>query len=719
VELARRVLVGCLAASTLTAVWPAVAEDIGCAVPKGWAEQAFTLRRAGSACGKDAACLKRVDGQWQETLARSSRDMRMHWSYAEAWASIDRARVLEVFKARLDANPRDAFAATAYGHALADRADKIAAYRKALEIDPAYGWAHYYIAGQLTGRHGSREGRDVEAAKPHVRGWLEACPGDGAGLNMAAGLGDKAFALEMTTASRRALEARTGETATQGFEALWAAEFKAVPAAEHDALRDRVRADVARLKKMGLEGFVAYWQALLAAYTLTGDKAERDAAQEEMAARFPCEPSTLRARISAWDKEHPRPDFWAEEALRTEHLRARYAFDTELARACPAQMTVAMSRVRGARELGDLPQKEVEAVLDDYFAARAKGDGGYTSYGSSDPAVELCVTRRTRLEKVAELIQAWRQAPGPPAPAEDAPASRKESHKRMAARTEWDQVWLQARADTLLRRTAERDAGLAKLNELLEAADGYERSSFESKLAWLRAERAELDKKPVDAVVFYQQAFSGLRSDTAVIRASREALKRLGASDEALATLVAPKRVRPSVVSRPAPWKDVNLQLPAASLERVGGGKWALVEDLKGKRTLVNVWATWCGPCKKELPELQRLYDRVKGRSDVAIVSLNVDDNPGVVEPFLADTKYTFPVVFGSSFWDSLKLESNGIPTNWIVDDKGVARAELRGFGESAGDAWVDAALARLEGKTDARADAAADTRTDAKTEAK
>jgi hypothetical protein len=103
----------------------------------------------------------------------------------------------------------------------------------------------------------------------------------------------------------------------------------------------------------------------------------------------------------------------------------------------------------------------------------------------------------------------------------------------------------------------------------------------------------------------------------------------------------------------------------------------------------------------------------------VAIVSLNVDDNPGVVEPFLADTKYTFPVVFGSSFWDSLKLESNGIPTNWIVDDKGVARAELRGFGESAGDAWVDAALARLEGKTDARADAAADTRTDAKTEAK
>jgi thiol-disulfide isomerase/thioredoxin len=720
VELARKVLVGCLAASTLAAAVPAAAEDIGCIVSKEWKEQAPAMRRAMSACGKDADCLKPLDAQWQEALRRTPRDMRLYWSYAEAWGPVDRARVGEVFKARLDADPKDPFAATIQGHALADRAEKMAAYRKALEHDPSYGWPHYYLAVQLTGRHASSKEKDDEAAKPHVRAWLAACPSDGSGLRMASGLGDSAFAVEMTKAARRALEGQAGETAVHTYEALWAAEFKAVPASEHDALRDRVRADVARIKKMGLEGDIAFWRALQAAYALTGDKAEKEAAQKEMQVRFPCESATLRARIADWEKAHPRPDYYAEESVRTEHPRARYAFDTELARACPAQTVVAASRLRSARDIGDLPQKEVEAALDDYFAARAKADGSsYVSFGLADPAVELCVNHRTRLEKVTELIQAWRQAPSPPAPAEDAAQSRKDSHKRMLRRTEWDQVWLQARADNLLGRTSERDAGMARLKELQEAADTFDRTTFDGKLAWLRAEIAEADKKPVDAIVFYQQAFAGLRNDRGVIRASREALQRLGASEETLATLTPPKRMRPPVVSRPAPWKDVNLQLPAASLERVGGGKWALVADLEGKRTLVNVWATWCAPCKKELPELQKLYDRVKGRSDVAIVSLNVDDNPGVVAPFLAETKYTFPVVFGSSFWDSLKLESNGIPTNWIVDDKGVARAELRGFGESAGDAWVDAALAKLEGKTEARADATTETRSDPKTEAK
>lgn len=676
--------------------------DIGCESPE-WARQVQPLMLATSACGTDANCLERVEERWREVFGKLPRDMRTYWSYASAWSRIDAAKVERDFKARMEANPKDPFFVTVYGHSLqARREEQILTYQKALELDSKYGWPHYYLAALFTGRQGPQS-RDLERAKPHVRGWLEACPGEAEGLGMAALVGDQSFAAGVLAASRRAVESAGRDSALRRYESLWAAEFKAVPTSEHAALRVRVRADLARIKAMERPDSIRTWQVLEKGYELTGDKAEREAVQKEMIARFPCDFATLRVRIQAWEKDHPRLEFDAEDKLRREHDALRYKLDTELARACPANSMVAESRARTARSLPDLKAEEVEEVIDDYLAARASTTvslGLLVSYGSAPPAVELGVNRRVRLDKVADLIRAWREKPKPPALAPDAPQSRRDMHETMLRQNEWEALWYQARASNLLGRTAERDEALAKLEKVLEHA-GTERYRTEPQLAWLRAEIAEVEKKPADALVFYLQAVSGLRSDENLLRSTREALKRLGASDQALASLVPPKRVRPPVVSRPRPWTDIERQLPGASLEVAGGGRFMLADDVKGKRTLVNVWATWCGPCVKELPELQKLHERIKGRSDVAIVAFNVDDNPGLVEPFLKENKYTFPVVYASAFWESLKLDDRGIPTNWIVDDKGVARAELRGFGSSTGDAWVEGALLKLEGKPD------------------
>jgi thiol-disulfide isomerase/thioredoxin len=241
---------------------------------------------------------------------------------------------------------------------------------------------------------------------------------------------------------------------------------------------------------------------------------------------------------------------------------------------------------------------------------------------------------------------------------------------------------------------------------------------MEAQIAWLRAEMAEEAGTPADALVFYQAAAAGLRGDALFRRASQRALERLGASEAALAALSAPRRtvtyttppgsVGTTVINSRSytPWKEIDKRLPATSLERLGGGRWVMQDDVKGKRTLLNVWATWCEPCQKELPELQRLQERIKGRADLAVVSLNIDENPGVVEPFMKEKGYTFPVVFAGALWESLKGEQS-IPLNWIVDGEGVARSEHRGFGEGRGDAWLEAALAALEGKSEAKAPAA------------
>ena len=95
------------------------------------------------------------------------------------------------------------------------------------------------------------------------------------------------------------------------------------------------------------------------------------------------------------------------------------------------------------------------------------------------------------------------------------------------------------------------------------------------------------------------------------------------------------------------------------------------------------------------MPHLQKLYDRVKDRKDIQIVTFNVDDNIGAVAPFMKENKYTFPVVPAQFLMHDL-VPSLGIPLNWLVDSGGVIRLERVGFGGD-GDKWVDEMLSALE----------------------
>jgi thiol-disulfide isomerase/thioredoxin len=67
-------------------------------------------------------------------------------------------------------------------------------------------------------------------------------------------------------------------------------------------------------------------------------------------------------------------------------------------------------------------------------------------------------------------------------------------------------------------------------------------------------------------------------------------------------------------------------------------------------RLLINVWATWCGPCQAELPKLEKLYEKVKDRSDLQILTLTIDEDLGAVAPFMKEKGYTFPVLPAYSF---------------------------------------------------------------------
>lgn len=96
------------------------------------------------------------------------------------------------------------------------------------------------------------------------------------------------------------------------------------------------------------------------------------------------------------------------------------------------------------------------------------------------------------------------------------------------------------------------------------------------------------------------------------------------------------------------------------------------------------------------MPHLQKLYERLKDRKDVQVVTFNVDDNIGLVAPFMKDNKYTFPVIPAEPLVRQL-VPSLGIPLNWIVDAGGVVRQECVGFGGPDAEKWLDQVIEAIE----------------------
>ena len=89
------------------------------------------------------------------------------------------------------------------------------------------------------------------------------------------------------------------------------------------------------------------------------------------------------------------------------------------------------------------------------------------------------------------------------------------------------------------------------------------------------------------------------------------------------------------------------------------------LSQLKGNVVLLNVWATWCGPCKLELPIVQRMYDRYSDRNFV-VLAINVDADRKRVLPFLKKHNISLPV-YSAAPEDVAQMTAMGIPSTFIL----------------------------------------------------
>jgi len=113
---------------------------------------------------------------------------------------------------------------------------------------------------------------------------------------------------------------------------------------------------------------------------------------------------------------------------------------------------------------------------------------------------------------------------------------------------------------------------------------------------------------------------------------------------------------------------DVKRQSSDFTLTDLQGGNWHL-KDLQGKVVLVNFWATWCPPCRKEMPDLQALYDKYKEQGFVVLAIS--DEEAAKVSPFIVERKISYPVLLdpGRKVNDAFVVE--GIPKSFVYDRNG------------------------------------------------
>ncbi|HEY52520.1 MAG TPA: redoxin domain-containing protein [Caldilineae bacterium] len=181
-------------------------------------------------------------------------------------------------------------------------------------------------------------------------------------------------------------------------------------------------------------------------------------------------------------------------------------------------------------------------------------------------------------------------------------------------------------------------------------------------------------------IYFYAFQDGGTSSSTEASRSEPGASSQ-ESGDQALAVLLAAdgvpiasargvdnKGAQPAVGS-PAP--NFKMQLP--------DGETVTLNDLKGHPMIINFWATWCPPCRREMPDLIKAYEAHKDEG-LVVLEVNSAEAPVQVEAFIKEFGVTAPVVIDARNEVLGVYRTNGLPASFFIDKDGVIQAHWPGF---------------------------------------
>ncbi len=128
---------------------------------------------------------------------------------------------------------------------------------------------------------------------------------------------------------------------------------------------------------------------------------------------------------------------------------------------------------------------------------------------------------------------------------------------------------------------------------------------------------------------------------------------------------------------------EIGKQLPDFAVKTMNGAASSMKKQFKpGRNTLINIWATWCVPCAKEMPELQRMRPQLAARG-VDLIGINVDTERGAnIKGYVANKRVTYPILIGgvAAIENIYATDELSVPLTILVDDKGVVKELIPGW---------------------------------------
>jgi peroxiredoxin len=165
-------------------------------------------------------------------------------------------------------------------------------------------------------------------------------------------------------------------------------------------------------------------------------------------------------------------------------------------------------------------------------------------------------------------------------------------------------------------------------------------------------------------------------------RRSRAGRRSLFAGSLALASFFA----LPCGLVRDAPAEELDqapLQIleprrkvPDFSLQDLDG-KTVTLKEFRGKVVFLNFWATWCPPCREEMPAMQKIYTELQDKG-LVMLAINFMETPNTIRPFVKEHKLTFPILLDSGTV-MVSFGVLGLPATYLIDRQGKAAARALG----------------------------------------
>jgi thiol-disulfide isomerase/thioredoxin len=386
---------------------------------------------------------------------------------------------------------------------------------------------------------------------------------------------------------------------------------------------------VAKLRGLNLYHSEAWIRAVNTGYSLVEDKTGPVQLRAEVAKRRPDSTSAILLAEQDWNATHP-PKGTSEAAL-AERALEEIDFRRQLCRQHPNSIRAAIDYVFGSA-YGAAPGLSREQSLSVVEVARTVDrDYPFTARFDELPfrIAQVYLDRNLNLGEVPSLV-----------------------------------------AEQVRRMRMEYELALHSPQSPESANAQLRRAQFRGQL--LLATHAQ----QTDAAAEARRHVALARADLAALRPGDDATdgerKSFAIEQDRWTKLAAAVGMDPIPIVEPrvVDWASVK-RTPMGDFDvtDLSNRRWTLA-SWKGKVVLVNLWATWCVPCRAELPEIQKLHDGFRALDDRLVITVNIDEDADLARKFVAEHGYTFPVVASRAF-ASLIDQVTSVPLNRIIDAQG------------------------------------------------